>query len=394
MAGVIGGKLGNSIESASDGGKKWASRTLHEGMEFAKQGADKAISKIGEAIENDAASGVVIAGARFIPGIGPAVSATMGVLKVGYNYALKGAKTYKSADPYLDGSLHAAAIVNCGGDVKKEKVRRRKEREKLIADGKASPDKKHQEAAERLERDMVGVERARLSKHVYDQYDPDHQPPTSPPTGYLLPSSEELVKLKFKTDELAPGDSSFRAQIYKVDPEVGPMPPEYIMAFRGTVTKEDWLETNGPQGLGRETKSYNRAMELARKMARTELFVEFTGHSLGGGLASAAAVITDRRAFTQNSAGLHANTTARQGKVLDREKAKSLVNAYRIDDAEKDEMLSSINKLPLMPDAVGTVRSLDAPKTGVSRLGMHSVDTVIDSIENQKTTDQQTLRKI
>lgn len=396
----IGSKLSAALASASDAAKAKAASAMKAAQEMAAKGAAAVGKGVTAVLENDLASAVAIKGIEMIPGVGTAAGLLAKGVKAGYDYALKGEKDYKSADAYLDGRLKDSALVHCGGNVKKEKARRRRERETMIASGKASPDPKKRAAAERLERDMVAVERARLSKHVYDANDPEkidtskvppHPPP--PPTGFLAPSEDELLKLGLTPDELAPQGSSFRAQVYMVDPDVGPIPPEYVVAYRGTVTKEDWTQANIPQGVGRETDSYTRAMAIARTMAEPPAkAVEFTGHSLGGGLASAAAVVTGFRASTQNSAGLHENTTKREGTVLDREKAKAHVNAYRIDGAEKTEILSSINKLPVVPDAVGEPRQLEPPKAGVSRLGLHSIDAVIDSIEDQKTADQQTLR--
>lgn len=390
----LGGKLAAAVAKATDTAKQTAVGVLNKAAELAKQGAGAVTDGMQKVLDNGLASAAALQGVSMIPVVGPGAAAVGGAVKAGYDYALKGDKKYTSADPYLDGELKDAAIVHCGGDVKKEKVRRRKEREGLIAQCKASADPAKQQAAERLERDMVGVERARLSKHVYDQYDPTKQPPPTPPTGYLIPSEGELKKLRVNATDLAPKDFSFRAQIYKVDPEVGPIPPQCITAFRGTSVREDWTQVNIPQGLGRETKSHNAAMNLAQTMAKSGASTEFTGHSLGGGLASAAAVVTGIKATTQNSSGLHKNTTVRfdQTKPLDREAAKKFVDAYRIDGADKAEILSLLNKIPGVPDAIGEPQKLDAPKEGVSRLALHDIDAVIDSIEERKTADQQTLQ--
>lgn len=390
----LGSALKQAVVTATTSAKQQAGAVLTKAADLGRQGAGAVVNGMQKVLDSDLASAAAVKGLSLVPVAGPALAGLGSVAKAGYDYALKGDKDYHSIDPYREGQLKDSAILHCGGDVKREKVRRRKLREKMIAEGKASPDPAKQQAAERLERDMVGVERARLSMHVYDQYDPDKQPAPPPPTGYLIPSPAELKKLGVKPSDLAPKDSSFRAQIYKVDPAVGPIPPEYITAFRGTAVKEDWTQVNVPQGLGMETKSYNAAMNLAQKMAESGASTEFTGHSLGGGLASAAAVVTGLKATTQNSSGLHKNTTARfdQTKPLDQEAAREIVDAYRIDGADKAEILSSLNKLPGVPDAIGEPRTLEPPKAGVSRLALHNVDAVIDSIEACKTADQQTLQ--
>lgn len=91
---------------------------------------------------------------------------------------------------------------------------------------------------------------------------------------------------------------------------------DIVISYRGTVTDKNW-EDNIRQGIGRVNpnatdSSYNNAMALAKQAdAAARLsgnMLSYTGHSLGGGLASAAAVVTKRPANTYNSAGLHANT--------------------------------------------------------------------------------------
>ncbi|TXT26236.1 MAG: hypothetical protein FD134_645 [Gallionellaceae bacterium] len=370
---MFGDKIKSLLKSATDIAKQKA-------VEIAKGVADSSLLSTGAVYAAKALGGPVVGGL--------AIAA-----KAGYDYALKGSD-YKSDDPYLTQDLKSAAIINCKGDVRAEKWRRRKVREQLIAQGKSSGDPKKKEAAERLERDMVAVERARLSSHVYDINDPKKQPPPEPPVGFLEPSPEELSKLGLTKDALSPKGSDFRAQVYKVDPEVNEVPPEYIVAYRGTVTGNDWKE-NAKQGIGMESDSYNRAMNIASKMRKATKKLgqsfETTGHSLGGGLASSAAVVTGARATTFNSAGLHDNTTASYGNPLDREAAKKTVNAYRIEGAEKTEILTSVQKLPLVPDAIGEPRSVRPPDEGASRLSLHGMDTMIDGIEQQKIQDQATL---
>jgi pimeloyl-ACP methyl ester carboxylesterase len=90
---------------------------------------------------------------------------------------------------------------------------------------------------------------------------------------------------------------------------------QYVLAFGGTDDKiwelefNDWLN-NIKQGLGWSAPQYTAAMEIGRAVGRavgqTRLIV--TGHSLGGGLASAAALVAGVRADTFNAAGLHEYT--------------------------------------------------------------------------------------
>jgi hypothetical protein len=131
-------------------------------------------------------------------------------------------------------------------------------------------------------------------------------------------SNEEL------RDLLSPRQSGFRAEIYLPDPNV--LGPGYkpTLVFKGSsgevkmpdgtlrdTTGEDFAANNFPQSVGLETDYYDRAMRLALKLKGGGIDFEIAGHSLGGGLASAAAAVTGARATTLNAAGLHPATAQR-----------------------------------------------------------------------------------
>jgi hypothetical protein len=90
---------------------------------------------------------------------------------------------------------------------------------------------------------------------------------------------------------------------------------QYVLAFGGTddniweLEFNDW-RNNIKQGLGWSAPQYTAAMEIGdavgAAVGQTQLIV--TGHSLGGGLASAAALVAGVRADTFNGAGLHEYT--------------------------------------------------------------------------------------
>jgi uncharacterized Zn-binding protein involved in type VI secretion len=143
-----------------------------------------------------------------------------------------------------------------------------------------------------------------LANHTYGEN------PTLPP-GYrqIDPSTDagkaELANLGLTPSNLAPAGSTFRSEIFVRDGANG---PQYTVAYRGTAESADWAE-NGRQGVGMQSGHYESAMLIGNKVsAASGGNVSFTGHSLGGGLASAAAVTTGRPATTFNSAGLSART--------------------------------------------------------------------------------------
>jgi pimeloyl-ACP methyl ester carboxylesterase len=83
----------------------------------------------------------------------------------------------------------------------------------------------------------------------------------------------------------------------------------YYLAFRGTELKLiDWRE-DIVQALYGASSQYNQAVDLANRvqLALPSQEIILTGHSLGGGLAAAAAYATGLNAITFNAAGLHSN---------------------------------------------------------------------------------------
>ncbi len=101
---------------------------------------------------------------------------------------------------------------------------------------------------------------------------------------------------------------------------------QYIVTFRGTEGLSDRgdLESNGLQAHGDEAPQYTQAMRLGRLIlengrgflatapsGQRTPNMHFAGHSLGGGLASAAGTVAGHRFTTFNAAGVHENTITR-----------------------------------------------------------------------------------
>ncbi len=79
---------------------------------------------------------------------------------------------------------------------------------------------------------------------------------------------------------------------------------EYIYATRGTepTSAQDWI--NNAQQIFGNSPQYKQSVEYAEKYAKQYTGVSFTGHSLGGGLASANALKIEGKAVTFNAARL------------------------------------------------------------------------------------------
>ena len=162
---------------------------------------------------------------------------------------------------------------------------------------------------------------ALLAKDVYNDV-------PSPPSGYRAASDADLARLGLTPDMLEqPGESSFRARVY-VSGEAGQ--ERYTVVFRGSQAGDDW-KSNAQQGFGFNSTHYANALEIGKKLARTDADVTLVGHSLGGGLAAEAAIASGRPADTFNAAGLHQNTIEKAQAVAQANgRGLSSINNYRV----------------------------------------------------------------
>jgi len=87
---------------------------------------------------------------------------------------------------------------------------------------------------------------------------------------------------------------------------------DYVLAFAGT-SPSSWAnwKANLRQAFGFESSQYRAGINLAVDIYNSYNNVSFTGHSLGGGIASAAAAVTGGNATVFNAAGVHPNTVTR-----------------------------------------------------------------------------------
>lgn len=193
---------------------------------------------------------------------------------------------------------------------------------------------------------------ARIAQDVYQAH-------STGIDGWQRLSNSALLQAGIAPDSLEDGSTGFRAGLYEND-QGG-----VTLAFAGSNDLPDWLN-NLEQGVGLDAAQYGQAVALAHdaKLAFGDNLV-ITGHSLGGGLASAAALATGSAAVTFNAAGLSDATMRRLG--LDPAQARSVadegqVRRYAVDG----EILTSMQEsVPLvrreMPDAVGHKIRLAAP---------------------------------
>ncbi|GAA4027448.1 hypothetical protein GCM10022409_09300 [Hymenobacter glaciei] len=276
-----------------------------------------------------------------------------------------------------------------------------------------------QTALERLQRNNVAVERARLSGHVYhsDEFDLDElgNPATlriPEPEGWHMLNPAELGAKGVSPEMLLDPKSGFKAALYQSSFE---RPPKLVIAYAGTEDKPDIL-SDLRQGVGLKDAQYDRAMSLATSVANSgdPLDMETTGHSLGGGLASAATVVTGIKSYTFNAAGLHTNTVKRAPYAVSRSVMKeqgALIDAYRStsDPLNNAQKASLVTRGVVLPKALG-VPHLVAPAekwkhgwselvkgnplTAAKTMALHGhgiSPQMVDHIEAEKDVDTATL---
>jgi hypothetical protein len=122
-----------------------------------------------------------------------------------------------------------------------------------------------------------------------------------PPPGFREANANDLKAINLKPTDLSSKTSAYFARVYVSGSGAD---TKYVVAFRGSTSdKGDWI-ANGRQALGNSTDHYDKAQTIGQKLTSSKANVTITGHSLGGGLASATAIASGKNAVTFNAAGL------------------------------------------------------------------------------------------
>ena len=175
--------------------------------------------------------------------------------------------------------------------------------------------------------------------------------------GYEKLNAEEMDKLGINGSELKDPSTGFKADIYK------DKNGDYVLVYRGTYSDPDhpendlihdwskeWTDDNMKQGLGMGSEQYKKSIKLAEKVNSNKpkgKQLTITGHSLGGGLATAAGAATGSKTYAFCPAGVHPNTYKKYG-VKNPDTSK--VHTYY---SNQDFLNMASNNLSLMPKAAG-----------------------------------------
>ena len=352
---------------------------------------------------------------------------------------------YQAAKKLLPAKPPRDVVIEPCSNTEAGKRKRLEARNRLIVDGKtpgASSEKLA--AAKRLQRNNEAVDLARLSEDAYKQY--QVPPKNDLPLGWTRVSDQELKVQGL--DQLA-RDS--QAVIYKT-PADWPGGQKTVLAFRGTEDTQDVI-VDHDNAMGNLTGQYKAAALLGSRVKEEYgSSVIVTGHSLGGGKAQAAGALTGLKGTMFNSAGLHPNTvppgmmpsaeqfqqyrttndplTGLQNSTLAQagvagsagplaviagllmkgtDLAAQSVGLGRLSTENADYADKALKLFPralrnvwnegyVVPPAIGPVFEVPAiGKDGnkvadLNPMGQHSIISVVNGIEEQKTEDVATLR--
>lgn len=175
--------------------------------------------------------------------------------------------------------------------------------------------------------------------------------------GYEKLDAKEMKKLGVNTTELNDTKTGFKADIYK------DKNGDYVLVYRGTYSdpnhpendlihdwSKEWTDDNMRQGLSMGSEQYEKSIDIAKRVNRNkpkDKQLTIAGHSLGGGLATAAGAATGSKTYAFCPAGVHPNTYKMYG-VQNPNTSK--VHTYY---SNQDFLNMASNNLSLMPKAAG-----------------------------------------
>jgi type VI secretion system secreted protein VgrG len=165
------------------------------------------------------------------------------------------------------------------------------------------------------------------------------------------------------------------------------------VAFKGTESLKPWgddMENNFEQGAGMDSPYYSQAVSIGKQIrdSGNAANIDLTGHSLGGGLASAASETSGSTATIFNASGLNPETLPLYGAT---QQPSSITN-YRVDGdiltGMQEGKLGPISDATsaVMPPAVG--QQVDIPGTSTFTFDRHKMPDVFYGM-NSTVADQQ-----
>lgn len=119
---------------------------------------------------------------------------------------------------------------------------------------------------------------------------------------------------------------------------------QYTVAFEGTNSMKGAM-TDGIQGVGLVSEQYKMAIAVGKQIKQItdknkDFKINLTGHSLGGGLATIAGVVSGQPTYVFNPAGVHENTFKDANVLRNIKKDKYNINVY----SSKNDVLTNLQE--------------------------------------------------
>ena len=368
---AVGETVGNAVKATGEvvvdtakaaggaivDGAKAVGGAIVDGAKAAGETVGNAVKAVGDVVVDTAkaAGGAIIDGAKAVGGTivdgAKAVGETVGnAVKAVGDVVGTVVDTVKDIGNSIGDAVKTAKeVINSALNPPQITTAEWSEKMALAEQGLVSSDPKVREAAGELKQHLIAQQMSLLSSAVYED------PIQAPPGWKDISSDPEALKAYgLDPSDLNIEGSDFRARMFVPDGSVLGDSMKPTLAFKGTSTKEDW-ENNFRQGLNIHSDYYDRAVALGKQIeeAGASDSINITGHSLGGGLASAASVASGSDAYTFNAAGLNDATVSRYGGTDNNPN----ISAYQV----KGEALTGLqSNVSIMPEARGTAIELPA----------------------------------
>lgn len=162
---------------------------------------------------------------------------------------------------------------------------------------------------------------------------------------------------------------------------------EYVVAFEGSTfnfSKDAWNDfgkTNALNAAGMQSEQFKMAKNIGdfinNESELNDVAIYFTGHSLGGGLASLAGLVTGRPTSTYNAEGIRNNVLKDFGLLEKKINKEYQITAYY---SATDILTRTQNVEPVISPITGFTNNIDpiGDKINIGINGLHQMEPIVE----------------